>query len=349
MSREAEERRKAEDQVKRVPSCDGGSPQAVREWVRNVALTIHYSGYTVYIASQSATGPLRRELEHFLSSQENRQAVTWTQLRDHLQQAFLSPHEDDRLRHEVEKTKQGAYENSASYSRRFREAVDLAYPPTAEERNVDLTRNLLRLYLRGIRDRHIVERLVKEGRPTSFSAAMTLVQSYEADNYRLQIALDEEVPDRVEEPMEIGAFSRPSQDLNRTSANASSSQPGDRWMKGFNDMQRQVSGLATQFTKLMATLEKNSRQETKTSQPSSRRREDQGRRQDHGGARPKTSARPLMSGNEGEDYNIFDNEGEPLCNYCHKTGHIARNCLKRKRRDSASRRNPRQSRDQGNC
>ena len=46
----------------------------------------------------------------------------------HLQQAFLSPHEADRLRHEVEKVKQGGFDTSAAYGRRFREAADLAYP-----------------------------------------------------------------------------------------------------------------------------------------------------------------------------------------------------------------------------
>ena len=44
--------------------------------------------------------------------------------------------------------------------------------------------------MRGLRDRHIVERLVKEGRPETSSQSMNLVIAYEADDYRLRLALD---------------------------------------------------------------------------------------------------------------------------------------------------------------
>ena len=47
--------------------------------------------------------------------------------------------------------------------------------------------------MEGLRDRHVVERLVREGRPTSFAQAMMSVQEHEADDYRLDLALDETV------------------------------------------------------------------------------------------------------------------------------------------------------------
>ena len=125
---EDKERQKAEAQIKRIPPCTGATPQNVRDWIREIDLTIHYSTKTVYIASQTARDALRRELEFFLNSQTNRDNVTWQTLKGHLQQSFLSPHEADRLRHEVEKVKQGGFDTSAAYGRRFREAADLAYP-----------------------------------------------------------------------------------------------------------------------------------------------------------------------------------------------------------------------------
>lgn len=126
-------RQKADTQVKRVPKCDGSTPTLVREWLREISLTANYSDRTVYIASQSATGALRREIEHFMAAQPNRQLVTWQQLQAHLELAFLSPHEDDRLHQEVEQIRQDAYGTSASYGRRFREAADSPTSPGVHE------------------------------------------------------------------------------------------------------------------------------------------------------------------------------------------------------------------------
>ena len=97
-----------------------------------------------------------------------------------------------------------------TYGRRFIEAADLAYPEPQGGRNEDQNRLLLWNYMKGLRDRHIVERLVREGRPDTFAQAMRLVQEYEADDYRLHLALDEAVEGRHKEPMEVNAFSRPS-------------------------------------------------------------------------------------------------------------------------------------------
>ena len=109
-------RQHAEALAKRVPHCEGSSPGTVREWLREVDLTIPYSDDTVYIATQTAQGPLRRELEHFLS-QYVRELITWDQLRAHLQDSFLSPHEQERLRHEITKFKRRPYETTQSYGR----------------------------------------------------------------------------------------------------------------------------------------------------------------------------------------------------------------------------------------
>ena len=301
-------RSKAEAQIKRVSPCTGATPQSVREWIQEIDLTIHYSDQTVYIASQTAKDALRRELEFYLNAQPNRDHVTWAQLKLHLQQAFLSPHEADRLRHEVEKVKQGAFDTSATYGRRFREAADLAYPAPLGGRNEDQNRLLLRNYMRGLKDRHMVERLVREGRPNTFTQAMLLIQEYEADDYRLHLALDDTLDARQEEPMEVNAFHRPSKNSSASSPQADTPAK-DETAKDITDVKRQMAGLTQQFTKLMATLQA----------PQARQ----------AGQRPKDrSKRPAAPSNNQSTIN-----GQPrsLCDYCQKWGHVSLDCRKRLR------------------
>ena len=107
-------------------------------------LTTPYSNCTVYIAAQSTTGTLRRDTEFFLQTQANRDVVTWAQLHANVDKAFLNKHEQDRLKAEVKNCKQGAYENTAAYGRRFREAVTMAY--TDPEGNEDRKEIILHAY-----------------------------------------------------------------------------------------------------------------------------------------------------------------------------------------------------------
>jgi hypothetical protein len=297
-------RLRAEALAKRVPSCDGSSPGTVREWLREIDLTTPYLDLTVYVATQSAQGALRRELEHYLEQQKSRDRVSWKDLRGHLQKAFLSPHEEERLRHDVEKMRQGAYENTAAYGRRFRESADLAYPVLEGVRNQDQQRLLLRAYMRGLRDRHVVERLIKEGRPDTYSQAMNLVTAYEADDYRLRLALDEGTTGSAEEPMEVGALQP-------------AAAPDSSWAKDLAEVKRQVSGLTQHFTKLMATLQKGELPQ----KPSREQRDSRGRR-------------PPAEGNTEFAYTP---EGAPICHFCHKEGHIQRFCRLRQGRQQQRR------------
>jgi hypothetical protein len=164
--------------------------------------------------------------------------VTWDQLKEHLQQQFLSQHEAERLRDEVDKVKQTAYESAMTYGRRFRDTADLGYPPA--NRNADQQRVLLKAYQKGLRDRHMVERLVKEGRPADFTAAMVLVQQYESDDYKLHKAL--EGTGRIEEPMEIGAMVGP----------CPSGMGSEEVTKEITELRRKVGGMSQQITKLLA-------------------------------------------------------------------------------------------------
>jgi len=299
-------RNHADQQARRITNCDGSTSSATRTWIRQVDLSIPYSPCTVYIAAQSAQGQLQVELEHFLNSQPDRNNVTWPQLKAHLQKAFLSTHEDDRLRNELDKIKQGPYESTTSCARRFRELQILAYPiildaagqPT--ERNYEQVRLMLRAYTSGLRENNLMERLLREGRPKTVEEAMQLVVTYEADDYVVQVAReDSQAKKRVEEPMEVGAVGEVSESAT------------DKKIAG---MERQIVGLTQQFTKLMATLEK---QHTRTEAPCQK-------------SNPPAQA-GATSDQKSEPSYRFTDDGQPICHYCQRVGHVRRICKTRMR------------------
>lgn len=296
---ETELRVRADIQVAKVPRCDGANSNAVRQWFREIEMTMPYTEWTVYIAANTATGALRQELEHYLSLHHNREAAAWSEVREHLEKAFLSPHEKQKLRHELTNMKQGAYETCASFNRRFRAAADLAYPTTsrAGTRNEDQTEILLNAYIDGLRDDSMAERLVYWGRPEDLPTAMRLVDDYEADINRVQMCR-RRTTDRQEEPMEIGAV-QPS---------ATIPVEVTRALSEVSEVKRQMSGLTQQFTKLMATLKEGPSKSVSSQQ----------------GARPKTT-----SAGQKTNY-VFEADGTPVCNYCKRPGHVQRHCQTRK-------------------
>ena len=325
---ESEARQKADAQVKRVPPCDGATPHAIREWIREIQLTIPYSSWTVYIAAQAATGSLRRDIEFFLSIQPDRQAVTWTQVQQHVEQSFLTPHEEERLKDEVENCKQGAYENSAAYGRRFREAVDLGYPLRDGAGNPDRTRTLLRSYLKGLSDRHLASRILKKN-PADYPTAMDLVQKFEAQDFKSNLWFNRELVERNEEPMEIGAMAANPQQSTRpkSSTEPSSSAPQrppaaqPSRPKPDSDRDRRIDGLTKQVTQIMSMLLED-REQRQSNRPA-----------------PQAASRPPRPAPRAPDAynNVFLEDGTPVCSFCQRSGHIARDCRKKKRQQGRRR------------
>ena len=195
--------------IKQTTVCDGSSTSAVRVWMKEVELSQNQlsPAHVIELVSQTVNGALRWELERYLKdyvethSSVARDAVPWTELKEHLSASFLHVDEASALRDEVEKTAQSAYEPEAGYNRRFREVADAAYPVTS--RNDDQHRILIRAYARGLKSSDLARKLMEEGAPTTLDEAIKLVAGYSArkDAYsRLS---------RTEEPMEIGALSLP--------------------------------------------------------------------------------------------------------------------------------------------
>lgn len=286
----------AEWEAQRVPPCDGSSHQEVREWLKEMDVTANQTQWTIYIACRTAKGDLRHEIERFLRGQQDRHNVDWGALKAHLQTSFLSPHEKEKLRHDLRKINQSAYESITSYARRFRELADIAYPTARvagqDVRNEDQNEILLAAFTSGLRERSILKRLIKEGQPETYERAVTLVTKYESDEYKFKIALKGATVMREEEPMEVGAIFRVANKPEK---------PQDPEVQ---EIKRQVTGLTEQFTKLMATLQKNGEIQ-------------KGGKTRNGGSKENAHSKPRYR---------FTEEGKPICNHCNRQGHTRRVC-----------------------
>jgi hypothetical protein len=299
--KETSERGKGEAQAKKVQNCDGSSPQRLREWFRDIDMTKSYTARTVYVASLTAEGALRVELEKYLNSLANRANATWDGLRVHLQKSFLSQHEAERLRDEVETVIRQPYETTTSYGRRFSEAADIAYP--AANRNADQQRVMLRAYMKGLNNEKLVLRLVQERGPADYLEAIEAVAKYEADSYTVYRALNGAAPpERFEEPMEVSEYK--SKDVTASA--------GDTAQKQLNDIRRQVTGLSREFTKLMA----QGRKPVKGEATREHRQKQQGT--SNGYQTPRR--RPPLK---------FTSDGKPICARCDQPGHMRRECTAR--------------------
>ena len=194
--------------ISQTANIDGSSPPAIRNWFRELEVTIPLTGggaATIEIATRTVSGSLRLEAERWIAAQAQaqppipRNQIAWNDLRTHIANAFLTTNEDEFMRTEVEATRQTAFETEACYTRRFRDVAAVAYP--AGGRNVDQDRILLSAYIKGLKNKEIARELILRGDPADMEAAMTLVSQYSGAEERLK-----RLGVRNEEPMEVNAI-----------------------------------------------------------------------------------------------------------------------------------------------
>lgn len=302
-------------QSKRIRPCDGSTPSAVREYVADIEMAAPYVQNNDQalnrIVADTAQGSLKRTYERFMDAQANRDAVTWQQVRTHLQAAFLSADEQEHLRTALDRVQQTDYERNAAYNRRFQEAADDAYPVAG--RNAAEDRIVLTTYIKGLRDRQIVQRLVQEARPQNIQQAVTAVEQFTADAERLtRYGWTDPVPSNQTEPMEVNEVA-----------------PRDAGLKeAVVELTRQMAGVQKQISKLNAAQLAVSSPNNSTkhsdeanqllstvrdtlAQVNSRQNGHSVSRSDAYGSRPG-----------------FQN-GRPICYACGQVGHVRRECRNR--------------------
>ena len=158
--------------IRQTTSCEGTSPTGVRAWFKDIVLAGAEVGAEnqIEIAARTAAGSLRWELERYIAGvlatndQINvRFNVPWADVKAHLWTSFLNVDKSSALRDEVEKTRQSAYEQESSFSRRFREVADAAYP--GEGRNENQNRILIHAFARGLRSDELARKTGGRGQP----------------------------------------------------------------------------------------------------------------------------------------------------------------------------------------
>ena len=246
---------------------------------------------TVKIAQRTITGSLKKEVERFLSIQEHRDQVTWSELVDHIKKSFLSANEKDRLKAELEKIKQSSYESLGVYNRRFREAANKAYP---HPRSEDAERTIMQAYARGLYNNKVFEYLMVENCTEKLEDAIKTTEQRQARIEKRDAVnrLD------TEEPMEINPLN-PSPPMTSQQAARDTQLESLRLMK---EMAKQMERTTTRVAKLEARL----------------------------GPIKTPGHQNCAKGAPHQDCYYCNKTGR-RCYYCNKPGHIADNCFKKKR------------------
>ena len=216
---EEAEYRLAIDIAATIPPCNGDTEKAVRDWLKEVEMSRPYTDQTILVACRSSRTPLRREIETFLGDKLSRQQKTWAQLKAHIIESFLDPEEEERQRTEVESMTQGAYETTAAYGRRFREAAEIAYPTYQNAPRIDSENRMLwRYYIKGLRNAVTAEKITAQGGAQLFEEAIKQVAKLEAKKQRVTIARQggwiKDNSERREEPMDVNNLEATSADTN---------------------------------------------------------------------------------------------------------------------------------------
>lgn len=296
-------REKTRDLVQQTTKCDGSTTSAVRMWIKEVSLAFNLVGAAglVEIVTKTISGPLRFEIERFLTNfvaaqVVPRNAVPWNAIRDHVQAQFLNVDEAAALRDEVDKLRQSPYEPEAQYSRRFREVADAAYPG---HRNADQERILVRAYARGLNAPGLARKLVEEANPNCLEAAIQAVSTFsERKDAYARLG-------REEQPMEVAG--------NVTSKPSTPAPPSNtELIDAFGTVVAQMEKLTTKVAKLEVSG-RPMKASTKSPPPQQHgRRNTQGRRDQRDQTGP-----------------AWDSDGRPKCFECGKYGHFGRECSQR--------------------
>ena len=169
--------------IKQTVWCDGSSTSATRTWLEDIDLAFGRLGQdsVIEVATSTVTGPLRKEIERFLTElilRDNvaRAAIPWAQVRAHVVTNFLNVDEAAALRDSVDQMRQSTYETDASFNRRFRDLADAAFPSPA--RNEDQHRIMIRAYARGLRSSTMAVKMIEQANPVTIEAALTWVTQF---------------------------------------------------------------------------------------------------------------------------------------------------------------------------
>ena len=295
--------READVCVADITKCNGESPAAVRTWLEQVERSTRFTNSTLRVVMRTITGHMQKEVERFIGPGE-RVVVTWEQVKAFVTKTFLSNQDQEQLRQEVDQMVQKTYQSTKDYGRKYKEAVRLAYPTALDGPRNDISdRFIIHGYIRGLEDNELAKKLIRKGLPKTLDDAIASVEKLEAAEQEVVNMFPTSTSAssrRREEPMDIGAVTGTTAPQHKSTVESD-----------LATVKRQVGGLSNQFTQIMAAFNTLAQQQQAAAPHQSRPQ----RHQQHpGGQRPRFE---------------FSDDGKPICAYCHKKGHLRRECRKR--------------------
>ena len=141
----AEDRFALEDEVAKVTPCDGGVPEAVQEFLKQMELVDQPHRHAVF--NRVARGSLLRTGLQWL--EEHGENPLWQDFKNHLLESFVTADVGLAQQRELRSCQRRPGEAVLSYNRRFREIADDAYPLP---RNQEQTAILVQSYAKGLKD-----------------------------------------------------------------------------------------------------------------------------------------------------------------------------------------------------
>ena len=193
--------------------------------------------------------------------------------------------------------------------------AETVYP--VAQRNDDQNRILLCAYTRGLANPKIARAVVVRGRPGTLHDAMTLAMQYAAgEDAYCRLGRNDGHDSRNVEPMEV-AFNDPTRQY----------KPKLGRIEETDSVDAKLKILSSTMEKLHSKIEKLTIKDKQTS-----------RRPDVTRSKSNTR-RPFREqrNNFGSETFRWDKEGKPICVYCDKSGHIARECYSKQRDISSGR------------
>ncbi len=203
----------------RVPNCDGGDVEGLKDWIKELSLVPDANKGAVMFAT--ARGTLLKTLQDFEAAHQH---APWAEVKAHILTSFISADHARVMLAELKRTERRATETHLTYTQRFSQLADLVYPQPDQTQ----TENLVKWLCRGLKDEAVVRRVVRNGRPDTLEEAINRIRQANASNEAFLDVLgrtEEQGTRQAETPMEIDAIVAAVSDRLKLSKSVKAPQP----------------------------------------------------------------------------------------------------------------------------